>query len=465
MRWLMRAMLVVWAALCGGPVFASNAVICVQQELDWFGHEPGFPDGDLGPATIAASEAYRAAKPSRLPPLTEETAPEWCRQLAVWNTELTAAYSIANRLDWPAYPPSYDVRASRRYFLWDPEYYTAQVPGLRESGADPFMHYRLKGWKLGLDPSPWFDTSAYIEANPDIVGRGASPFDHYVQTGMDELRGFGAVADESGFIFDIGPGVPKSQEAIIREGLAIAHEVLERDYGGDIPADVRSRITVKIGATGDGNHEPGAGGGNATGLSVINDRLPRPYFDVAHDDWFQKTEGRGWTRRAEQLKMVIHEYVHGWDLWYGHTSMYQQPTGNWIGEGLAERIAFGAIIERGLMKKRDVDRFELRSALDKMKEVKYPLHVFGISRTPEWPGHIGYLAMDWLVAESPNGKMSLRIFEEELVRTNSVPQAFQIAFAVDYYDFYDQFEVWRATMVKNPSTAIANRPALRNIGE
>jgi hypothetical protein len=115
------------------------------------------------------------------------------------------------------------------------------------------------------------------------------------------------------------------------------------------------------------------------------------------------------------------------------------------------------------MSKKNVDRFELNAALG--AETAAPLKAFGSSQTPAWPGHVGYVAIDWLVSESPNGPMSLRILATEIGKRKTVDEAFATAFNIELGDFYDQFEAWRQVILKSPGKALARRPKLVNIGE
>jgi hypothetical protein len=66
----------------------------------------------------------------------------------------------------------------------------------------------------------------------------------------------------------------------------------------------------------------------------------------------QNTEGRGWTRETEQLKMVVHEYTHVWQSSLGAIDIHWQPLGNWINEGVAEYVAFNAIIATARCRRR-----------------------------------------------------------------------------------------------------------------
>ena len=62
---------------------------------------------------------------------------------------------------------------------------------------NPLAHYQASGWREGRDPSPVFDTSAYLAANPDtaidldLSSRYLDP----IEDGVDLALGH-AVADE-----------------------------------------------------------------------------------------------------------------------------------------------------------------------------------------------------------------------------------------------------------------------------
>ncbi len=274
-------------------------------------------------------------------------------------------------------------------------------------------------------------------------------------------------SSEHGFIFDVAPNVPEREVELIKEALLIAHDYLEAEYGGDIDLEMRQRTWVKVDATGRGNTEPMSDGANATALSQYNSRAPRPYFDVGHAQWGQDTSGRGWTRRTEKLKTVIHEYVHGWHIvWLTHGNTRQQPLGSWLNEGIAEYVAYNALIAAGQMRKGDVDGF-MASAAKNDGELNNSLSVYwgAIRDAPAWPGHVAYLAVDWLVSEAPDKQMSLTKLGTEIARHQPPEQAFATAFNIDLNDFYAQFDVYREALRKNYQRALANRPALLNKGE
>ena len=265
------------------------------------------------------------------------------------------------------------------------------------------------------------------------------------------------IADElGGYIYDIGPAVPAAQVAVIRRGLAIARAYIAKTFGEEIPERIRTRMTVKIVATGRGNEEPWGGGAAATAFT--DSLYPRPFFDVAHPEWDQDTRGRGWTREADNIKTVVHEYVHDWQMVLGALSLRRQELGNWMNEGIAEYIAYQAMVDAGLMKWGDITRF--MAAAPRGPQLDNPLSVFGTTNTPAWAGHVGFLAIDWLVAETPEGIMALKTIANEVLAGRSQKEAFANAFGLELDDFYRQFEPYREALRKNPSRAYANRPKL-----
>src|SRR5215207_3192202 len=79
-----------------------------------------------------------------------------------------------------------DVARVRAAF--DADFYLERYPEIAASGADPFEHYMLYGWKEGRDPSPAFSTSYYLQHNPRIAKAGINPFLHWVSHGIREKR-------------------------------------------------------------------------------------------------------------------------------------------------------------------------------------------------------------------------------------------------------------------------------------
>ena len=265
-------------------------------------------------------------------------------------------------------------------------------------------------------------------------------------------------ASERGdMIYDIADNVPRNQVALIKAGFVIAENYINAALGGAIPHNVQSQVTVKIVSTGEGNQERGGGGGVATAFAASG---IRPFFDVGHVQWNQNSSGRGWSTETDSMKTVVHEYTHGWQSSLGAISISNQPLGNWINEGLAEYVAYSALEDAGRVSWENVRPFMLQGAMQ--DQLGAPLQEV---QNNTWPGHVGFLAIDWLVSEAPEGSMSLRTIATEIGDGKSLKAAFKTAFNIELDDFYDQFEAWRLVILDNPSKAIANRPPLRNIGE
>ncbi len=438
---------------------ADPAVLCVQRELRDLGFDPGTLDGLFGGKTARALEEHR--EKNRIPgdALTRDNAASWCEALARRDPRLAKYASDFAGEDYPPFDPLFSVEAARRSMLFDAQYYLGQLPEPPRTGTDLLGHYLRQGWKEGYDPSALFDTSAYLEANPDVAGSGMDPLTHYVKIGMSEYRGFGDVADDTGFAFLVDANVPAQSVADIQEGLALAQTFLAAHFGGAIPDDVTEKIRVRVVATGQGNTEPGGGGGVATGLSAQNDLLPRPFFDVANVQWNQNTQGRGWTTRTDNIKTVVHEYAHGWQAYLGAMSIYQQPLGDWLNEGIAEYVAYNAIADAGLASLTDIARHQANAA--RGAQLDSALIVFGNTNSPAWAGHVGYFAVSWLVENSPNGAMSIRILAEDIKAGRSTRQAFAHAFGLTLDSFYEQFDPLRTRMRSNGVSAWSNRPALQ----
>ena len=80
--------------------------------------------------------------------------------------------------------------------LFDPRWYRRQSAEAR-LWPSALIHYLVRGWRQGLDPSPLFDTSFYVRRYRDVAGSDANPLMHYVLHGRQE----GRLATQSGVIY------------------------------------------------------------------------------------------------------------------------------------------------------------------------------------------------------------------------------------------------------------------------
>ena len=93
----------------------------------------------------------------------------------------------------PALERGERLRAGRRQgrnpdALFDTSYYLQRNPDVKAAGVDPLLHCERNGWKEGRDPSAQFSTSKCLAANADVKAAGANPLVHYEQHGMREGR-------------------------------------------------------------------------------------------------------------------------------------------------------------------------------------------------------------------------------------------------------------------------------------
>jgi hypothetical protein len=56
------------------------------------------------------------------------------------------------------------------------------------SSHDCYKHYQTVGFRLGINPTPWFETRRYLSENRDIAKSGCCPFFHYLAAGKNEGR-------------------------------------------------------------------------------------------------------------------------------------------------------------------------------------------------------------------------------------------------------------------------------------
>jgi hypothetical protein len=231
--------------------------------------------------------------------------------------------------------------------------------------------------------------------------------------------------------FDIATNVPAKDVEEIKTGISYMQMDVMNHFGGDIPPDVQATITVKIVATGEGNQEPGGGGSCCTGLAESG---ARPFFDVFHPNW-AVTPPLPYTLTLHHQTTAAHEYAHGWQWYLGCLDIHSQPLGDWMNEGIAHYIGHAPFVRNGIMSADEVRDFQLSSAIF-TGEADVPLESLEMSQGL-WPGHVGYLAIEFLAAESLSGPMSIRTICEDVGNGISVDQAFYDVFGMTKEYFYE----------------------------
>jgi len=239
-------------------------------------------------------------------------------------------------------------------------------------------------------------------------------------------------------MYKINDEVPNEQIQIIQNGIDATRIYLRDFLGGDITPEQQALVTIEIVSTGAGNPAPGAGGACCTALSEKGAHL---FFDVLHPEWVingQEWSSGNWSAASNLMKIAAHEYIHAWQHSLGCISIHDQPLGNWMNEGIAEYAGSMAMINRRSMSLGTVRSFQVESAIATC-EMCYPLKELDKTNTPVWPGHIGYLAIDYLLKTTESDQIALRTICEQVGDGIAVDDAFQDVFGISKKDFYIEF--------------------------
>ncbi|MBI2013579.1 MAG: hypothetical protein HYS87_02010 [Candidatus Colwellbacteria bacterium] len=236
--------------------------------------------------------------------------------------------------------------------------------------------------------------------------------------------------------FDVEPDVPEENLVIIRCGLTNGQDFLDRELGGGISDNALANITVRVVADGSSN-------------VCCTASASRIFFDVTHPHWAKDTEGSDeWPTEARREKIVIHEFAHSWQ---GSLGCLQKLGGSLWDEGIAEQVTYATVVENGFLTKKDVmDFMESAAKSGNGEQWNTPLRDLEANGSSVWPGHIGYLALDYAMnmENATHGPISVRTLCEEVTNGATPEEAFQATFGTDKNSFYAQFEAW-----KNSQTA------------
>jgi glycosyltransferase involved in cell wall biosynthesis len=77
-------------------------------------------------------------------------------------------------------------RILRRSKLFDPRYYLEKYPDVKQSGANPILHYLDFGFAELRQPSAFFDPVYYLMQVPELRGKAEDPLSHYLERGFRE---------------------------------------------------------------------------------------------------------------------------------------------------------------------------------------------------------------------------------------------------------------------------------------
>lgn len=119
----------------------------------------------------------------------------------------------------------------RKSGMLNEEWYLKTYPDVAILEMDPVEHYLWIGARLKRNPSPAFDTAAYLALNGDVERAGTNPLVHYVQWGKSEGRrtNYDEVKIKKEWIG--GKISPKMGRPSI---LLCAHEVHMQLFGGEL---------------------------------------------------------------------------------------------------------------------------------------------------------------------------------------------------------------------------------------
>lgn len=72
--------------------------------------------------------------------------------------------------------------------FFDTSYYLSHNPDVAAAHLDPVKHYEQYGWREGRDPSKQFSTSKYLATYSDVRAAGLDPLAHFLAYGQAEGR-------------------------------------------------------------------------------------------------------------------------------------------------------------------------------------------------------------------------------------------------------------------------------------
>lgn len=234
-------------------------------------------------------------------------------------------------------------------------------------------------------------------------------------------------SDPPGMYFTVGAGVDALSIADVHEGLDRVSAYLARAVGGDRSNGATTRIT---------NTDP---------QYCCLAHLDGIDINIANGEWVSPRAAAPdtWPADTERTELAAHEYVHVWQGELGGNACMLGP--RWLSEGMAESLAYRALVTDGLIPQANMDTFTRRQLLTattnptlQQLETLWPDSANPYSQA--------YLAVDRLLAA--NGPLPLRAWCQAVGRGDEWHAAFAAAFGQSTDAFYAQFGSFKASYVR-----------------
>ena len=235
--------------------------------------------------------------------------------------------------------------------------------------------------------------------------------------------------DRRGILFAIGAGVDAQSNADVHEGIDRVGAYLARAAGGDRSRTATVRVSV----------------GNGSEQYCCLAQLDGITITTSNSEWVSPlaVAPDTWNADTERKELAAHEYVHVWQGEVGGTACMLGP--RWLSEGMAESLAYRALIADGLIGQANIDTFTRRNLINASQ------HPTLQQLETQWqsaanPYSVAYLAVDRLLAA--NGPAPLRSWCEAVGRGVEWHAAFATAFGEDTASFYARYEAFKSAYLR-----------------
>lgn len=221
---------------------------------------------------------------------------------------------------------------------FDATYYVTANPDLVGAGIDPLDHFMLAGWREGRDPNPLFSVKDYLETYPDIAAVGVNPFVHYLQTGRAEGR-------------------------IARNELGFRYEIIKRLAPLADRVEAVTRATARL--------TPGTAAALGRALAQSRTGLADLHVTFSHDDYTSNTGGVQLCLQREGAKVAAlgrdHLHLHPAKPWpvvrSGGDDGRLGVVFNGVGIGLYEPAVIARVLGKAASAKAGQRSFAIHSLL------------------------------------------------------------------------------------------------------